>query len=889
MRGTDRWVLGTLQGLVLLLPLFLGGRQTIGVAMGCFAVLCLLAITIRERWRRHGGTSVPGLTALAAFAALALLMAAPLPPALIERLSPATARLYREVLDGWPGGGGWSVWRPLAFSAYDVAATLSRFSIGLGAFAVLVAFPWRTSEGEDEPRLVVLDRLIMTLILGGVGMALLAIAQEVFGNGWVMWITEEPADEKRVSGPFVNPNHLAAWLEMVMPLTMAYALTLLTRLRRRIEGTARSSRGLGVRSRRIWIAALVAHQERLWPPIVVAVGFLVMLGVHGATDSRGGNIALLFGLAVTGAGLTRHLIEPSERFGLRKWLPTVLPVLFALFALTIAAAWWRADTRVAEMGLEGSVDLSLAARVAAYRLGVGILRDFPIFGTGLGSWLDAFRPYQAPPLETGILDHAHNDYLELAAETGAVGMAIAFWFVCSVAVAVWRLRRGAVHDLGLVLRGEGGRGASRAARRPDGFEIPEWRRAIRHHHLIRWGLAGGVVAILVHCLVEFALRMPANLLLLMVLVAMMVLSAGSLRPGRVAAVGVLFSCLLAAAIPPAVNAFLVYLDRDPISPRDQIERADYLVSEDPEEGYDRAVSLARKAVDAAPACIEAHEMMAEALGPGSEGVGSLKRAVLLQPWAVERRDALGVRLLEEGDIEGGARELGESMFRYPYLVMHGYLSLAVQPDRSTDIDLSQALRRLDQPVTMQSRIASIDPQVAESLEQGLRRAMDEPSVGIRSRPKITEELAQFLETRGEAGRAGDLLLEQGRAIQDVPFLRRAAADHLSVKDYASAERALLAAMLLAPDQATIYTSLATQVYAPLGEYDRADSVLDAGRRNAADLLPLHRSMSELLNLRKSAEWARLDRPHVSPVVQKEKVRSGTDGNGRKGNDAEMEP
>ena len=103
MRGTDRWVLGTLQGLVLLLPLFLGGRQTIGVAMGCFAVLCLLAITIRERWRRHGGTSVPGLTALAAFAALALFMAAPLPPALIERLSPATARLYREVLDGWPG------------------------------------------------------------------------------------------------------------------------------------------------------------------------------------------------------------------------------------------------------------------------------------------------------------------------------------------------------------------------------------------------------------------------------------------------------------------------------------------------------------------------------------------------------------------------------------------------------------------------------------------------------------------------------------------------------------------------------------------------------------------------------------------------------------------
>jgi len=867
----DRQVLVALQVLVLALPLFLGGRQGLGVALASATVLALGAVTLLARRRRGSGARVPGAAALAAFALLALLSVVPLPPAILEALSPATAKLYRDVLPGWPGAGGWSLRRPIALSTFDVATTLNRFSIALGAFVVLLAFPWRSLDEDDEARVIVLDRLVLTLILGGVAMSALALFQQFFGNGWVMWVSEEPASEARISGPFVNPNHFAAWLEMVMPLALATCLTLLVRLRRRVSATANSSRGLGVRSRRVWVSALVAHQESLWPPIVAAAGFLLMFAAHAGADSRGGNVALLAGTAVTLAGLVRHLVEPEQRRGLGRWVTLLLPLGLLGFAGLVVASWWRADTQVAEAGLEGSVDLSLGARVAAYRLGVGILRDFPLLGTGLGSWLDAFRPYQAPPLESGILDHAHNDYLELAAETGFVGMAIVAWFGGAVALAIWRERRRVVEERGLATVD-----ALPEPRRPAGFELPEWRQALRHHHLIRWGLAGGVTAILVHSLVEFALRMPGNLLLVMVLLAMMVLGAGPLRPGRAASVPVLFLCFLAAAIPPAANAVLVRLDRDPLSPRDRVERAEFLLSEEPEDGYERAVGLARSAVDDAPALIEAHEMMANVLGDGPESLEFLRRAVALQPWAVERRDALGQRLVEEGDVESAAQELGESMFRYPSLMTHGYLFLTPIESRRTDGDLQQVLHQLESPSTMKSRIGGLPPEVADALEAGLLRALEQPGPGMRSRASVTEQLAQLLETRGKWDEAGEILFRQGRAVEDVLFLTRAAADHLVAKNYEAAEKALLAALVLAPDQASIYHDLATRVYAPTGDYDRADAVLDAGRRNAADLLPLHRGMSELLDLRKQAERRRYEETRGRGGIQPVQVKASPD-------------
>src|SRR5207249_1502994 len=78
----------------------------------------------------------------------------------------------------------------LAYVPYAVWLEVSRFSIGLGAFAVVVAYPWRAARMDEDPRRCVFRRLFLTLMAGGALSAVLGLAQEALGNGDILWISE---------------------------------------------------------------------------------------------------------------------------------------------------------------------------------------------------------------------------------------------------------------------------------------------------------------------------------------------------------------------------------------------------------------------------------------------------------------------------------------------------------------------------------------------------------------------------------------------------------------------------------------------------------------------------------------------------------------------------
>lgn len=845
MSGIDRLVLLALQALLLLLPLFLGGRQTTAVAIGCGVILVLLAITVRERARRENAPQAPGLFALAGFCLLALLSTVPLPPTLLEWLSPATARLYARALPGWPDGGVWQSWQPLAISPYEVATTLSKISIGLGAFAVLVAFPWRTDAWrEEDPRTYVAGRILFTVLAGGVLVAALGLLERGSPNGFVMWFSEELAPVDRASGPFVNPNHYAAWLEMVIPLAAAYGVALIGRLYRRIAARAEVGQGMGVRARRAWVSALVAHQQKLWPSLVALVCLLLLVIAHTASGSRGGQAALLAGLGVAGAGLVAHAGRAPGRSRFWRWASVAAPAALVVAAVASLGFWAIAQSDLSESA--GGGDMSLGARFAAASLGSGIVADFPLVGTGLGSFLHAFRPYQAPPLETGILDHAHNDYLEIAAETGLLGVGLIALFAVGVFLAVRQRREDEASARALAPRGY------RSEDRPSGFETPEWRLALRQHHLLRWGIAGGIAAILVHSFVDFGLRMPANLLLLMVLLGALVLVAGPARPGRANALVAVLALFLIAALPQIANWTLVSAGRMPISPSEQLDRADFLLAEEGEEGRPRAVALVERAIEAAPAYREAHEMLASAYGPGPEGDAALRRALDLHPWSVEVRDDLGLRLWEEENRAEGAAEIEESMRRYPWFQAHTYLTLPLEAP-SGDPTPEETLRSLTEPDALSTQLATLDPEMAAAIERGLRRAMDE-RLGGSERTQIVDQLATLLELRERWADAGELLREEaGISTEQTELLARAAKNYLKAKDDVAAEKSLLAAVMSGPDQGALYRQLAVNVYAPRGEFDTAAAVLSVAQRNAIDLMPVYEGVTEVLAKRKAAE------------------------------------
>lgn len=115
-----------------------------------------------------------------------------------------------------------------------------------------------------------------------------------------------------------------------------------------------------------------------------------------------------------------------------------------------------------------------------------LIGDFPAVGAGPGSFYNVFPRYAGSDL-SGFYVHAHNDYLEFAAETGWIGLAIV----------------GLIVVLSLVE-------ALRAQYR-------------RHDPLMR-GMAFaaimGICSLLIHSWVDFNLQMPANAALFTVLLAL---------------------------------------------------------------------------------------------------------------------------------------------------------------------------------------------------------------------------------------------------------------------------------------------------------------------------------------------------------------------------------
>src|SRR5205823_6385668 len=237
--------------------------------------------------------------------------------------------------------------------------------------------------------------------------------------------------------------------------------------------------GKGTQPRQAWLWALITHQRRLWAPLLVCTAVLLMGVAYAGSGSRGGTAALLLGLSVTSAGMARGMRRGGEPGRAMRWAAASL--VLGVASAAAVALWLAADgTPSREFA-----DVSLPSRLALSVEGSAIVRDHPLFGTGLGSWLHAFRPYQAPPVEGGIWDHAHNDYLEAAAENGVVGVALMMLF----ALAVLRATRREQPVCAVQVRHGPHEPATEDAR---GCELPEWRAALGEHALLRCGLAGGV-------------------------------------------------------------------------------------------------------------------------------------------------------------------------------------------------------------------------------------------------------------------------------------------------------------------------------------------------------------------------------------------------------------
>ncbi len=205
-------------------------------------------------------------------------------------------------------------------------------------------------------------------------------------------------------GPFVNPNHYSAFAGLSLPLFLVYLHYRFTQ-----------SRAIS-----LWKKIL----DLLDSGIFFLV-FLIALVLAGCflSGSRLGAIIVFF-------SLTLYLIMSGIR---RHFKPICLSALLAISGTFLVLKSAGLESTFRTFGLD-SLRAAAVERFQVSKESLEIFFQYPLLGSGLGTY--AFiSPKVITVLSDSIhWDHAHNDYAELLAETGAVGF---FLFMAALAMILF--------------------------------------------------------------------------------------------------------------------------------------------------------------------------------------------------------------------------------------------------------------------------------------------------------------------------------------------------------------------------------------------------------------------------------------------------------------------
>lgn len=389
---TVRW------GLVLLVlwtPLAFGAVHAWAYSlMACHVFLLLAAWMVRQLL--SGGQSMDGAAVrslpkpviflVGGFVIWVLFQLVPLPAPLLKTLSPATYDVYRLFLPQWPVAT-----MTLSLHPYATRIELGKFLAYVGLFCLIV----HTLRTQHHLR-----RVYWALVVGATVVALIGIAQNLSGTSAIYWIRDTSYAD--FFGPYVNRNHCAAYLGMVIPLALGLLLTTTIDADREAPATWRH--------RLLRCCGLLAGQRLL---LVYAIA--IMAGALCLALSRGGVLSLVLALTFFGLLLRSRRDTSSRRGG----------VLLSLAAMAIVALWFGTQPLVERFITIASDHqaATLAGRLPIFQATWGMVKDFPVFGIGYEAFPAVFPQYQPAVLQGRILQ-AHNDVLQLLAETGWGGLAL---------------------------------------------------------------------------------------------------------------------------------------------------------------------------------------------------------------------------------------------------------------------------------------------------------------------------------------------------------------------------------------------------------------------------------------------------------------------------------
>ncbi|HTH47695.1 MAG TPA: O-antigen ligase family protein [Candidatus Limnocylindria bacterium] len=288
-----------------------------------------------------------------------------------------------------------AIWPALAFLLYAAwrathaevtyPARMELFELTVTGLVVLLAM-------HNLHRQEITPWVVHTLAIVGCLTAGYAIVQLLRQSDHILWLSQPSVYARRAGGTFINPNHLAAFLVTIFPLSAA-----------------------------------IVFLGREKPIIKVLHGYaaLMMLGGVAVTMSRGGWAAAAVAL----------LLLLGWLFWKRRELR--LPLAIIAFVLFLGGTGFvysieKARSRLENITATNNIDAG-SSRQWLWETAMRMWHDHFWLGVGPGEFATAFPPYRTRFIQLNP-GNVHNEYLDLLVDYGTVGGLL---FAAALGALVW--------------------------------------------------------------------------------------------------------------------------------------------------------------------------------------------------------------------------------------------------------------------------------------------------------------------------------------------------------------------------------------------------------------------------------------------------------------------
>lgn len=228
--------------------------------------------------------------------------------------------------------------------------------------------------------------LIVTLAVFGFLLGMLGFVQDFTAGGRLYWL-RIPTQGGAIYGPYVNKNHFAGIMELLIPFALAGAIN----------------------------RKLPRDQRFVLAFCVLLMGVTVIL-----CGSRGGMV----GLASEIVFFVVLLVMRERRLGQAVGVALLLQIILA-GALVVSG-----DSVLGKVATFNNRD-EAASRYQIAKDSIKMFKERPVLGWGMGAFPAAYPKFRTIP-SAFSLNAAHNDYLQALTETGLIGFGLVILFIAIV-------------------------------------------------------------------------------------------------------------------------------------------------------------------------------------------------------------------------------------------------------------------------------------------------------------------------------------------------------------------------------------------------------------------------------------------------------------------------